>query len=300
MVMSIEGVADSVHMIDAPYHGARGVLGTYLVRGDLDMLIDTGPASLIPGVLGALEKLGVDEVRIIGLTHIHLDHAAGCWVMLEAFPRASIHVHPRGAPHMVDPSKLEAAAREAFGDKILEYGEIRGVPAEKVKESVDGETLDLGGVSLRVVWTPGHSTHSQSYYEPRGRVLFIGDAGGHVFDDTLIPASPPPYNPVQALESLDRLIGLRPEIVCYSHFGYRRDAERRLRGFREQVELWTEVATEGVKEGLGLTQILGRLREEDPAVRRLMGSGEASERPVYASLVGFVEYAKWMQKKGEL
>jgi glyoxylase-like metal-dependent hydrolase (beta-lactamase superfamily II) len=155
-------------MIDSAYHGVRGILSTYLVKGERAMVIDPGPTASIPGVVEGLEQLGVEgeALAYVAPTHIHLDHAGGAWRLLELFRDARLYVHPRGARHMIDPSRLEAAARRLFGDRVDGYGEVRGVPAERVLESEDGEVLDLGGVTVRVVWTPGHASHHQSYYIP--------------------------------------------------------------------------------------------------------------------------------------
>jgi glyoxylase-like metal-dependent hydrolase (beta-lactamase superfamily II) len=297
--MPTQKVSDGVHIIDAPFHGRTGVLGTYVVEGEKVAVIDPGPASQVPGVIEALDQLGVDEVSKIALTHVHLDHAAGCWMMLEHYPDASLHCHPRGVDHMVDPSKIEAAAREAFGDKILEYGEIRGVPKEKVNVSVDGERLDLIGAQLQVFHTPGHSSHSQSYYEPGGRVLFAGDAAGHTPDNlgAVIPASPAPYNPVQATESLKRLIDLDPETICIGHFGFHEGAARWLRSFREQVQLWEGIASKGVEEGMSLTDMYLRLLDSDGEAQKLVSRDPEAERHIYSSLAGFVSYAKWVKTR---
>ncbi len=297
--MSTQRVADDVHMIDAPYHGKTGVLGTYVVTGERVAVIDPGPASQAPGVIEALDRLGVEEVSTIALTHVHLDHAAGCWVLLGRYPDASVYCHPRGVDHMVDPSKIEAAAREAFGDKIREYGEIRGVPREKVNASVDGEKLGLRGVQLQVIYTPGHSSHSKSFYEPRGRVLFAGDAAGHTPDNlgTVIPASPAPYNPAQATGSLRRLEALDPRTLCIGHFGFHGGAADWLRGFREQVKLWERIASTGVEEGVSLTDMYLKVLESDPGAQRLVSKDPEAKRHIYSSLTGFVSYAKWVKTR---
>ena len=296
--MSTQRVSDSVYMIDAPYHGKTGVLGTYIVVGEKVAVIDPGTASQAPGVIEALNRLGV-EVSTIALTHVHLDHASGCWMMLERYPGAEVHCHPRGVDHMVDPSRIEAAAREAFGDRILEYGEIRGVPKENVNASDDGERLDLGGVQLQVHHTPGHSSHSQSYYEPRGRVLFVGDAAGHTPDNlgAVIPASPAPYNPVQATESLRRMEALDPKTLCIGHFGFHGGAAEWLRGFREQVQLWERIASKGVNEGSSLTDMYLRVLDSDGEAQKLVSKDPEAKRHVYRSLAGFVSYTKWVKTK---
>ena len=116
--MSTSRVTDTVTMIDSPYHGRTGVLGTYLVRGEESAVIDPGPAAQATGVMEALGRLRVSDLKVVALTHIHLDHAAGSWMLLDAYPGAFVYCHPRGVQHMVDPSNIVAAAEEVFGDKV--------------------------------------------------------------------------------------------------------------------------------------------------------------------------------------
>jgi len=297
--MSIDRVSDSVHIIDAPYPGKTGVLGTYVVTGEKIAVIDPGTASQAPGVIEALDRLGVEEVSTIALTHVHLDHAAGCWMMLERYPGASVHCHPRGVEHMIDPSRIEAAAREVFGDKIEEYGEICGIPMEKVDAFADGGRLELGGVQLQVYHTPGHSSHSQSYYEPRGGVLFAGDAAGHTPDNlgAVIPASPAPYNPVQAAESLKKMETHDPKVICIGHFGFHSGAAEWLRGFREQVLLWERIASTGVEEGSTLTDMYLRVLDSDREAQKLVSADPDAKGHIYRSLAGFVSYARWVKSR---
>ena len=296
--MSLTRVTGAVTMIDAPYHGRKGVLGTYLVRGEEHVVIDPGPASQTGGVLEALQAHGVSAVDAVLLTHIHLDHAAGSWMILDRNPGAHVHCHPRGVQHMVDPSKIKAAAEEVFGEGVKDYGEIKGVDPGVVKASADGESLDLGGVELRVMWTPGHSTHSQSYYEPDGRVLFVGDAMGHTPGNRgiFVPASPPPWNPRQAAESLGRLLSLGAETLCISHFGVFRDAEERLRSFRDQVRLWERLAFRAVDEGLDLRGLYGLVEAEDEGAASLVAADPGLRSSVYQSLTGFLSYASWERR----
>ena len=300
-------IRGGVYMIDAGYHGRRGVLGTYVVKGEEVAVVDPGPTVSIDGVVKGLRDLGIDldDVRYVAPTHIHLDHAGGSWRLLELCPGARLYVHPRGAPHMVDPSRLEAAARRLFGEHVDDYGEIRGVTEERVTVSVDGEELDLGGgLRIRVVWTPGHASHHQSYYIPDGKVVILGDAGG-IYNrdlDVVIPTSPPPFNPEKAMRSLEKLAALRPEIVCYGHFGFADDAVKRLRAHREQLALWMRVVEEGLKEGAGMRELYDRLRSEDPMLARLPApghfGGRAIERSPSVNLLGFVEYFKWLWRGG--
>ena len=299
--MSAQRVSDNVLMIDSPYHGRRGVLGTYFVQAEKTLVVDPGPASQIDGLLESLNRLRVEKLDIIALTHIHLDHAAGCWRLLEAYPDAMVYCHPRGVEHMIDPMRIKAAAEEAFGDKILEYGEIKGIPQEKIVASMNGETLDLGGVSLKVLWTPGHSAHSQSYYEPETRTVMVGDTVGHTPGNLgfFIPASPPPYNPLQTLDSLEKLIGLNPMTLCIGHFGFHQNATERIMSFSEQVTLWRDVIVKGVDEGLSLRKMYDIVKSKDPIVNMMVTVNPESEGSVYSSIAGFVSYAKWAKKENK-
>ena len=296
--MSVEAITDTISMIDSPFHGLRGVLGTYLIRGEKSAVIDPGPAPLVPGVVEALEAVGLTRIDYILLTHIHLDHAAGCWKMLETYPDATIHCHPRGARHIIDPPRLLAAAGEIYGEALIEFGEVRGVPVERVVESTDGEILDLGGVFLETIWTPGHSSHSQSYFEPGSGTVFVGDAAGHYPGNkgVLVPGAPPPHNPAQVVDSLLKLMGYKPETIAYSHFGVYGEAMARLERFIDQTRLWDRVARDGVEAGLSLNDIFVQLVEEDPQARKLAGIDEEGKKAVYFSLRSFVGYAEWLRK----
>jgi len=294
-------VKDSIYMIDAEYHGVSGVLSTYLVEGEQAMVIDPGPSASIPSVIEGLKQLGVEKgsLSYAAPTHIHLDHAGGSWRLLELFPEARLYVHPRGAQHMIDPSRLEVAARRLFGDRVDGYGEIRGVLADRVVESKDGEMLDLGGVTVQVVWTPGHASHHQSFFISKERVAVLGDAGGFYFPESglVMPTTPPPFNPIKALESLERLIALGPEMVCYGHFGFSGDGVEKLEAHKRQILLWSRIVEEGVREGLGLEAIYERIKAEDPMAKEVGGfSAERRERSSLINLIGFVEYFKWVEK----
>jgi len=300
--MGVVHVKGSVYMIDAVYHGVSGVLSTYVVKGDRAAVIDSGPSVSIPSVVKGLKQLDVDvdDLAYLAPTHIHLDHAGGSWRLLELFPEAKLYVHPRGARHMIDPSQLEAATRQLFGDRVDGYGEIKGVPPDRVVESMDCDVLDLGGSTVQVIWTPGHSSHHQSYYMPEDGVAVLGDVGGFYSaeSDAIMPTTPQPFNPSKAVESLERLIALEPEVVCYGHFGFAGNGVDKLEKHRRQILLWSRIVEESMEEGLELEEIYEQIRAEDPMANRMGGfSAERRERSSLINLIGFVEYFKWMARK---
>jgi glyoxylase-like metal-dependent hydrolase (beta-lactamase superfamily II) len=297
--MDTEFVSENVTLIDAPFMGRSGVLGTYLIKGEYSMIVDPGPTVSITYVLRELEKHNIinNNLQIVAPTHIHLDHAAGCWKILNAHNYSKLYVHPRGAAHMIDPSRLEAGARELFGTAVSSYGEIRGVPKERIIESQDNAIIDLNGTTVQVIWTPGHSSHHQCYHVIEDKTILLGDAGGLYLHDANItlPTTPPPFNPIKAIESLERLIALKPEKLCYGHFGHTDDAIKKLENHKHQIQTWNRVVFESLEEGLGYEEILTKIRDEDPFASYIKRTLENVERAPIISLQGFVKYHEWIK-----
>jgi glyoxylase-like metal-dependent hydrolase (beta-lactamase superfamily II) len=288
-----------VYLIDSPYHGNQGVLGTYVVKGGEPMLIDPGPTTQVPGAIEGLRELGLRQLRYVGLTHIHLDHGGGAWKLIEAHPEADVYAHPKAVEHLVDPSRLVASAKQFFGPAFEKYGEVKGLNPMKIQESKDGETLDLQGSTLKVIWTPGHASHGQSYWEPDYKIIILGDSGGSFSKKTgnNFPITPPPFNTDQALKTLDKLIALRPEVVCYSHFGYTYDAEKKLRFYKEELETWNEVVEAGVKEEMDRNGVWELLKERDPILRLSLDEDDSRRRTAIPNIIGLMEYTKWKIKE---
>jgi len=298
--MSFESISEHIVLIDAPFQGKSGVLGTYLIQGERSVIVDPGPTASIPYIEKSLHTLGVsgENLLFIAPTHIHLDHSGGSWRLMQTYQKTRLLVHPRGSSHMKDPRKLEAGARSLFGDAVSDYGEIRGVPAQMVNESKDDEEIDLGGVTMKVIWTPGHSSHHQCLYAPEDRTLILGDAGGH-YDpmlDAVMPTTPPPFNPEKAMDSLDRLISLRTEKACYGHFGVTNNAVQRLEAHKNQIHLWSRIVSEGLEDQLTPEEILTRITANDPDTARMRN--DHVERSPMISIMGFIRYHEWRSTAG--
>ncbi|ABC82734.1 MBL fold metallo-hydrolase [Anaeromyxobacter dehalogenans] len=247
-------IAPGVHLIDTGYVRPR-LAAAYLVRGrDAAAVVETGTAGSVPRVLEAVASAGLrpEDVSHVVVTHVHLDHAAGAGALLRALPRARLVVHPRGARHMIDPSKLMAGASEVYGAERVRalYGEVVPAPAERVIEAPDGFTLDLGDRPLRALDAPGHAKHHLVLHDPRSRGFFTGDAFGISYRETDSARGPflfPTTTPVQldppALKAtLARMLAEAPERVYLTHYGMlegdvARHADALARALDEHVRL---------------------------------------------------------------
>ncbi|MDH3744772.1 MAG: MBL fold metallo-hydrolase [Acidobacteriota bacterium] len=211
-----------IEILDLEFQQAQQVIASFLLFGDDGpVLVETGPGSTLSALISALASHGVapGDVRHVLLSHIHLDHAgaAGWW----AQQGAQIYVHPRGAPHLVDPSKLLASAQRIYGDRMDSlWGEILPAPSERVTAVGDGEVIDAGGLGFVAIETPGHARHHHAY--ALGDVAFVGDAMGIRIpgSDWLdLPAPPPEFDLETWKETLIVLEGKKFATVYRTHFG---------------------------------------------------------------------------------
>ncbi len=214
-------VAPGVHQIDTLLGGWERVTAGYLIEGPPTVLVETGSQTSVPTLLGALAGLGVGPTDLAGVvvTHIHLDHAGGVGDVAAAFPGATVYVHPLGARHLVDPSRLVASAGRVYGDLLDSlYGRLAPTAAERVVALDDGDAVG----SLTAVHSPGHAKHHLALHDAGSGLLFVGDAVGVRLPDVgvLRPATPPPdFDLDLAVSSLRRFAALRPAALALAHFG---------------------------------------------------------------------------------
>lgn len=243
-------MSDGVTIVDTGFGGRPAFCAAYLlVEHGRAAFIDCGTLHSVPNMLAALDAAGLsrDAVDYVIATHVHLDHAGGAGALLRELPAARLVVHPRGAPHMVDPEKLIASARQVYGDALFEqaYGGLVPAPAERVLEAGDGDILDLGGRPLLLAHTPGHALHHLSVWDARDRAWFTGDVfgisyrefdvGGRPF--AIPTTSPVQFDPEQMKASIRRLLSVQPDACHVTHFGTVRGDVQRV-GLRliEQVD----------------------------------------------------------------
>lgn len=226
-----------------------------LVEAGRAAFIDCGTLHSVPNMLAALDAAGLarDAVDWVIATHVHLDHAGGAGALLRELPAAKLVVHPRGAPHLVDPAKLIASARQVYGDALFDraYGGLVPAPAERVVEAADGHVVDLAGRPLLLAHTPGHALHHLSVWDQRSRSWFTGDSFGISYRELdvggrpfAIPTtSPVQFDPQQMKDSIRRMLSTQPEACHVTHYGTVRGDLQRV-GLRliEQVDAMVALA----------------------------------------------------------
>ncbi|KGD64794.1 metallo-beta-lactamase family protein [Alcanivorax nanhaiticus] len=193
-------------------------------------IIETGTHNTVPIILALLDEKGIsrEQVQYVIPTHVHLDHAGGVGGLMQALPEATLLIHPRGARHMIDPSKLKAGATAVYGEeKFAEiYGDVIPVDEDRVRTMEDGETVMLGDRRLEFYDTPGHARHHFCVYDPLSKGIFTGDTFGLSYPSLttdkgpfILPTTTPVQFEPQALKaSIQRLLDLQPERIYLTHY----------------------------------------------------------------------------------
>jgi glyoxylase-like metal-dependent hydrolase (beta-lactamase superfamily II) len=243
-----------IHTIDTGFVRPQFDAAYLVVENGRGAFIDCGTNYAVPRMLAVLEGAGLTpaDVDWLILTHVHLDHAGGAGELIALLPNAKLIVHPRGARHMIDPSKLWAGASAVYGDAVMKetYGHLRPVPAERVIEATDEYVVDLAGRPLLCLDTPGHAKHHNSIYDARANVCFTGDVFGlsyREFDRDGRPFIIPTTSPVQfdqpALHaSIDRLLALKADAMYLTHYGRVEDIARLAADLHVQVDAMVALA----------------------------------------------------------
>jgi glyoxylase-like metal-dependent hydrolase (beta-lactamase superfamily II) len=245
-------------------HQADGIVACYLLdTDDGPALFDCGATTCIPALKAGLGERGLElsDVRHLLLSHIHLDHAGAAGVLVREHPGLQVHVSGIGAPHVIDPSRLDASARRLYGDAFDElWGELAPVPAANVHEVGDRV------VGLDCFPTPGHAWHHVSYLHPDG-TLYAGDAagvrlGGGRF---VMPPCPPPELDLEAWEStIVEMARRAPARLALVHFGVFDDVETHLAQLRETLGRWSEWVEDGMDESAFVAAAAHDIAQTDP------------------------------------
>ena len=287
-----------IFTLDLNYQNMPQTIAAYLVMGDAPVLVETGPGSTLKTLLARLVHHSVQptDIKHVLVTHIHLDHsgAAGWW----AQQGAQVYVHPVGAPHLIDPSKLLASAGRIYGNRMEAlWGETVAAPAENVSVVHDGDEIKVAGLKFRAIETPGHAYHHHAYRV--GDVAIVGDLGGiHLPNSPLIdlPAPPPEFHLEKWLASLDRLLAEDLQRIYLSHFGEVVEVREHLLAMKELVRETAVFIQQQMEAGLEQAQIITNYENWNRERARQLGINEDTIRqyetanPWYMSVQGVMRY----------
>jgi glyoxylase-like metal-dependent hydrolase (beta-lactamase superfamily II) len=248
-----------LNLIDLHHLGHERVIGCYLLETpDGPALFDCGPASALPHLKEGLAAKGLEvgDLRHLLLSHIHLDHAGASGVLVRENPELRVHVSEIGAPHLVDPSRLERSARRLYGDDFDRlWGELAPIPERNVA-IVGDRVLDFDCFP-----SPGHATHHVCYI--RDGILYAGDAAGVRIQPgtfVLLPTPPPDIDLEGWHRTLDEIERRAPERIALVHFGVADDPARHIAELRARLERWGGLVGDGATEEEWTASVLAEIR----------------------------------------
>ncbi|WP_424001880.1 MBL fold metallo-hydrolase [Haloarcula salina] len=238
------GSCTDVHYVDTGMYDVPEYGSVYVVDAERPAVVDTGIGARHENIVAALESVGIapEDLEVIAVTHVHLDHAGGAGYLAEACPNATVYVHEMGSRHLVDPERLWEGTKHAVGDQIQYYGEPKPVPEARIEELTDGDVIDLGDHELRALHAPGHAPHQVVFHDPAIDAVFTADAAGIYTPSTdEVHVTTPPINFTLegALDDVAMLQDLDPETLLYGHYGPALAGDK-LETYAEILPEWVE------------------------------------------------------------
>jgi glyoxylase-like metal-dependent hydrolase (beta-lactamase superfamily II) len=292
---------DGIFAVDAEYV-LPGYAAVHIIHHNgRAAFVDTGTNYSIPHLLAALQELGIgrDSVDYVFLTHVHMDHAGGAGLLMQELPSARLLVHPRGIPHMIDPSKLVAASRAVYGKDEFRrlYGDVLPVARERVVSVPDTFRCELGGRELELIHTPGHALHHYAVVDRAHALIFSGDTFGISYRalDTprgpfILPtSSPSQFDPDQLITSIDRIMSYAPESIYLMHYSRVTDTPRLAAMLKSQIREFVRIVRE-----------CATLPDAHNAVRAAMMEMWLRLLQQQGSTLSVEEVAKWLETDLEL
>ena len=240
--------SSNIYTIDALYV-EPGIASIHLIRsGDEIAIVDTGTQHSFKQVKGALKSLNLNfsDVRYIILTHIHLDHAGGASVLMDACKSATLVVHPLGSRHMVNPEKLIAGSVAVYGEQRYKalYGEITAIEEHRILSPKENETISLGNRILRFIDSPGHARHHHCIIDEQTQSIFTGDTLGLSYQALrnekhavlITTTTPIQFDPIALHQSIDKIMALKPETLYLTHYSGINPSAQNIAGLHEQID----------------------------------------------------------------
>jgi glyoxylase-like metal-dependent hydrolase (beta-lactamase superfamily II) len=276
--LGVPALASGLDYVDLTFLGRPGIIATAILHGSAGVaLVDPGPTTTLDHLTTALTRKGIrfDDVRQILVTHIHLDHAGAVGSILEKHPHIEVFVHERGAPHLVDPSKLLSSAGRLYGQDMERlWGDVKPADASRLKVLIGGETLTVAGREVKVAYTPGHASHHVSYFDPGSSVAFVGDTAGirRGAGTYVMPPTPPPDINIEAWhDSESAILAWDPDTLFLTHFGPFQGARQHLQGMFGNMSDWSRIVrrliadesrTEEERQSLFVDEVYAEIRRQ--------------------------------------
>jgi glyoxylase-like metal-dependent hydrolase (beta-lactamase superfamily II) len=259
----VEQLIDGVYRLEGRVGGIDAAFPVYFIKDGGGAIVEPGPGVLVPDIQEAVKELGLSSPEYIIPTHIHLDHAGGSGRLAEVFPDTKIVVNREGARHIIEPSRLIASTRMAFGDDFeATFGPILPVPESRLKIVSDGDRLTLGGRELLIINTPGHAAHHIAIFDTKTGGLFSGESLGLIYSPGYPPlpaVAPPSFDMELYLKDMENLKALKPRLIFYSHGTVADEPERLIKTVMDNSRLVGDFILSDLRVGESEKAIISRV-----------------------------------------
>lgn len=270
--LSIKDTGNDIYQIELVDAKDTGRSTGYLINSEQKTLVEVGASLSVPNILQALDQLKIsyDEIRFVIVTHIHLDHSGGAGLLLQHLPQAKIIVHPKGARHLIDPSRLIASAQQVYGasfDRL--FSPIVPIPEERVILAEDGMNFKIGSDRFLTFYhSPGHANHHFIIHDAKSKGLFSGDTLGVTFPlfeemgiQYVIPSSSPiQFDPPAMIHSVEHIKTLGIEKIYFTHYGTWENAGKVLNRLLNMIPVYVELGEKALEGNASWESIAGKLR----------------------------------------
>ncbi len=249
-----KSLGHGISCIDTQYI-RPGLASCYLIeQNNHAAFIDTGTNFTTPLLLELLKikNIPVDNVDFIIPTHVHLDHAGGAGSLMQQCPNAQLIIHPRGARHMIDPSRLQASASSVYGEAEFkkQYGNLVPIDQQRVTEANDGLRLNFQNRLLEFIDTSGHAKHHVCIIDKTSNGMFTGDTFGVAYPELTVngqpfifpPSSPVDFDPADWLESIDKLMNTQCDRAYLTHFCMVDNLNPLAESLRQRIKIFADLA----------------------------------------------------------
>ncbi|MEQ9426323.1 MAG: MBL fold metallo-hydrolase [Cyclobacteriaceae bacterium] len=287
-----------VNIIDLKFQGFSEAIASFLIEsGDGPVLVETGPHSTFQNLVAGVNSCGyqIEDVKHVLLSHIHFDHAGAAWALAQT--GAKVYVHPLGAKHLLDPSRLYESAKRIYKDQMdILWGKLEPVKQDRLIQIPDQETLKIGGLNFKAHHTPGHAIHHIAWQLEDS--LFTGDvAGVRVGNGPIVAPCPPPDIHIEHWkESIGKIRNMAISKLYLTHYGEFNDIDQHLSNLEFILDDWANWIKDKMKKGKGPEEatpefqeyVASQLREEGLNENEI-GRYEAAN-PAWMSVAGLMRY----------